>query len=87
MGVWVVNVEKMKRLAAMMRDCKTVYCVYVSCEGEDTIEAIWDDEVIAKKDRDYYNAMKPRYGTARVVPMQIRTVEIGRVLYPEVVTT
>lgn len=77
-----MNTEKILRLQRALKDCQTVYAVHIQCDGEDTIDALWETHAAAELHRDSHNKMKGNgtgyYGRARIVKMQIRTEAMAR---------
>lgn len=77
-----MNTEKILRLQREEKECKTVYAVYIRCDDEDAVDAIWETQGAAEMHRDNHNGMRGNkagyYGRARVVPMKIRTEAMAR---------
>jgi hypothetical protein len=73
------------RLQQLARESPTVYAVEVNCDGEITVDALWETEDAAKIHRDWHNNMRGNgrgyYGKARVVTMKIRSESVAREFY------
>lgn len=77
-----MNTEKILRLQAACRACTTVWAVYVRCEGETSLDALYETKAAAELHRDHHNGMRGNangyYGRASVGTLQIRTEAIAR---------
>lgn len=73
------------RLQKLTRESPTVYAVEISCDGEATIDALWETRAAAEIHRDWHNSMKGNrrgfYGRARVVEMKICSEDVAREFY------
>lgn len=71
---WVLEIQR------KTRECPKVWMVYVRCDGEDSVEALYESKEAADMHCEWYNRKPRYYGKARVVSSAIRTLEIARLL-------
>lgn len=73
------------RLQHLTRESPTVYAVEVNCDGEVSVDALWETKAAAETHRDWHNNMRGNgrgyYGKARVVPMKIRSEAVANEFY------
>jgi hypothetical protein len=70
-----MNTSKILRLQEMSRRCLTVYAIEITCEGEVSIDAVWENEEAAELHR---RSMRNRGYKVRIVPMKVRTLEMAK---------
>lgn len=77
-------VELVTALQAKLRACPRAYVVMVNCDGEHSIDAVYDSLEGAQKHRDWYNKHNRGgyLGRATVEPVYIRTMELANSLSP-----
>ena len=67
-------------LQAAIRACPKVYAVYVRCDGEISLEALYDSKEAAEIHRDNYNKNNRAgyYGKASVSMHSVQTLAIAQ---------
>lgn len=67
---------------AKSRALPRIYAVWVRCDGEESLDGLYDSKEAAELHRDWYNNLpgnKGRYyGTARVVSTCVLTLELAQ---------
>jgi hypothetical protein len=79
------GVQKILQFQQTLMDCNEVFAIVIRCDGEESIESLWETMRAAEMCRDEHNNIKGNangyYGRASIRTMRVKTEKMAVDLY------